>query len=138
LPFAPHRDKGRRPVFSSLLSCASLSSCVHVWSIFFASFLRSQQQVFRVLSLFLFPWRFRLRACLVVLMAGLRRVWPIQLQALSYLQMYRLLIRLLPQLFVTDVVRPAYSEDPSQTVVDECLDFLCGVHCSPPGFCPVQ
>jgi hypothetical protein len=74
----------------------------------------------------------------VVLVAGLLRVWPIYLQALSDLQMYRLLIRPLPQLLVTDVVSPAYSEDHSQTVVDECLDFLCGVHSRPAGLCPVQ
>ena len=73
----------------------------------------------------------------MVLMAGLRRVWPIQLQTLSDLQMYRLLIHLLPQLFVTDV-RPADSGDHFQTVVDEYLDFLCGIHGGPPALCPVQ
>ena len=74
----------------------------------------------------------------MVLVAGLHRVWPIQLEALSDLQMYRILIRLLPHLVVSDVVRPAYSEDHSQTVVEECLDFLCGVHIGPSALCPVQ
>jgi hypothetical protein len=74
----------------------------------------------------------------VVLVAGLRRVWPIYLQALSEIQMYRLLIRPLPQLLVTYVVRPAYSEDHSQTIVDEYLDFVCGVHSGSPGLCPVH
>jgi hypothetical protein len=73
----------------------------------------------------------------VVLVAGLRRVWPIYLQALSDLQIYRLLIRPLPQLFVTYAVWPAYSKDHSQTVVDECLDFLCGIHSGSLGLCPV-
>jgi hypothetical protein len=108
-----------------------------VWFVFFASFLRSRRQVFRGLSPFLFPLRFRLRACLVVLVAGLRRVWPIHLQASSDLQMYRLLIRPLQQLLVTDVVRPVYSENLSKTVVDECLDFLSGVHSGPLSLHPI-
>ncbi|KAH3880365.1 hypothetical protein DPMN_004279 [Dreissena polymorpha] len=53
---------------------ASLSSCPHVWPICLASASRSWRQVFLGRPLFLFPWGFHVRDCLVVLDEGLRRV----------------------------------------------------------------
>ncbi|KAH3861420.1 hypothetical protein DPMN_024348 [Dreissena polymorpha] len=60
----------------------SPSSCPHVWPICLASASRSRSQVFLGHPLFLFPWGFHVRDCLVVLDAGLRRVWPFHLQRL--------------------------------------------------------
>ncbi|KAH3825198.1 hypothetical protein DPMN_127071 [Dreissena polymorpha] len=76
---------GHRPPTSFLQASrfwASLSSCPHVWPTCLASASRSRRQVFLGRPLFLFPWGFHVRDCLVVLDAGLRRVWPIHLQLL--------------------------------------------------------
>ncbi|KAH3854302.1 hypothetical protein DPMN_096839 [Dreissena polymorpha] len=76
---------GHRPPTSFLQASrfwASLSSCPHVWPICLASASRSRCQVFLGRPLFLFHWGFHVRDCLVVLDAGLRRVWPIHLQRL--------------------------------------------------------
>ena len=89
-PFAhrPSPDKGRRLLFPSLLCLVRVSPAAPICGPFSLHLSRDLDSMFRGLSPFLFPWRFRLRACLVVLMAGLRRAWPIQLQALSDVQTF--------------------------------------------------
>lgn len=59
------------PVHQSLLSLAFLSSCFHV------SPLCMMHQVFLGRPLFLVPWGFHLRACLVLLALRFCSVWPI-------------------------------------------------------------
>ncbi|KAH3773756.1 hypothetical protein DPMN_175124 [Dreissena polymorpha] len=76
---------GHRPPTSFLQESrfwASLSSYPHVWPICLATVSRSRRQVFLGCPLFIFPWGFYVRNCLVVLDAGLRRVWPIHRQRL--------------------------------------------------------
>ncbi|XP_039517805.1 uncharacterized protein LOC120471939 [Pimephales promelas] len=75
-----HRPRTR--ALQSSRSWANFSSCPHVWPDLFTSASRSRRQLFLGLPLFLFPCGFQKRACLTMLDAGLRRVWPTHLQRL--------------------------------------------------------
>ena len=57
---------------------AVLPSSVQLSPMTFTSHFNSLLQLFLVRPRFLFPWGFHKRACRVVLLAGFRRVWPIQ------------------------------------------------------------
>ena len=69
--------------FQSPLSWAILSSCFHLCPVLLMFFSSSRRQVFRDLPLFLWPWGFRFGAWRpMLLIGGLRSVWPSQLHLL--------------------------------------------------------
>ena len=69
-PIFPYWGIGRLQGFSSL------SSCPQVWHVLLTSASRSRRQLFLGRPLFLFPWGFHERDCLVILEASLQRVCP--------------------------------------------------------------
>jgi hypothetical protein len=134
-PFAYRPSPGQRPrlVFSSLLCLVRVSPAAPMCGP--SSLHPSRWQVFRGLSPFSFP-------------GG--SVWGLVLWCwwLVYVEcglsiFKRCLISKCTDFWFVHchsswLLRPSYSEDHSQTVVDECLDFLCGVHSGSPGLYPVQ
>ena len=65
-----------------LPSCAALASSCQVCPLCFISSSTSLRQLLRGRPLFLFPWGFQVRACLVMLLGGFLSVWPIQVHFL--------------------------------------------------------
>ena len=59
-----------------LLSWAILSSCCQPFPVCLMSDSRSRRQVFFGLPLFLLPWGFHVRTCLVMSVLGFLKVWP--------------------------------------------------------------
>ena len=80
LPLRGHRPLTR--VLQAFRSCASLSNCPQDWPVLLTSASRSLRQLFLGRPLFLFPWGFHERDCLVVLEAGFRSVCPSHLHRL--------------------------------------------------------
>ena len=64
---------------------ALLAISCQVYPIFLASDSTSRRQVFLGRPLFLFPWGFHVRACLVMLVVGFLSVWPIQRHFLRFI-----------------------------------------------------
>ena len=61
-----------------ILRCARVTLFCQVYSIVLTSDSTSRRQVILGRPLFLFPWGFHVRACLVMLDVGFLSVWPIQ------------------------------------------------------------
>ena len=75
-PLTPPGHRPSTTFLQRLLSWAILSSCCQPFPVCLMSASRSRRKVFFGLPLFLLPWGFHIRACLVMLVLGFLKVWP--------------------------------------------------------------
>lgn len=99
-------------------SLAFLSSCIHVSLLCLMSVSRSLHQVFLGHPLFLVPWAFHLRACLVVPECVADPSFSLDLL------LHMLLACSLTEIIVADGIWPVDVQDLPQEAIDECLLVL--------------
>lgn len=93
-PFNPSGARSLRLSRHPSLSCDCLFNCRQLKPPTFISFSIERRQLYLGFPLFRIPCRFHLKACLIVLVFGLRRVWPSQPQRLLMISVSFSLVRL--------------------------------------------